>query len=117
VATGDDVIAVLEQARQKLVAAKSQGLRAASIFGRAHSSVGHVVGRSGAGSPLLSDMKSKEKGLVEQVMTIDALIGRIDKAIAQAKSATTTAGAGGPSGARRDPGSVTRGSTGPGVPG
>lgn len=89
-ASADEVIAALQQARQKLTEAKSRGLQAASIFGKAHSTVGHVLGRAGAGSPLLAEMRLKEKALVEEVMRLDGLVTRVDAAIAQARSASTS---------------------------
>lgn len=94
-ATADEVIAALQQARQKLTEAKSRGLQGASIFGKAHSSVGHVLGRAGAGSPLLAEMRLKEKAMVEEVMKFDVLIARVDAAIAQARTASTSRTTGG----------------------
>jgi hypothetical protein len=85
--SADDVIATLEQAKQKLRAAKRKGLQGASVLSKSQASVGHALGRSGVGSPLLAEMRAKEKAVVEQVMRIDLLIDRVDQAIAQTRSA------------------------------
>jgi len=85
--TADEVIAALEQAKAKLADAKSKGLQGVTMYGKASHSVGHVLGRAGAGSPLLAQLRAKEKEMVQSIMAIDALSARIDKAIGQAKAA------------------------------
>jgi Family of unknown function (DUF6244) len=83
--SADDVIANLEAAKQKLIKAKADGLNVAAMIGRAKGSVSHALGRSGARSPLISQIDAKQKVLVAKVMAIDALTDRIDVAIQQAR--------------------------------
>jgi hypothetical protein len=89
-ATADEVVTALEQAKQKLADAKSKGLQGASMLGKVQTSVSHTLGRSGAASPLLSQLRAKEKAIVEQVMRLDELSARLDRAIAEARSAPVT---------------------------
>lgn len=101
--SADDVIVRLREAKEKLVAAKSRGLHAASIVARAKDSVGHALGRAGIGSSLLAQMATKEKTVVAQIMGIDALIKSVDVAIQQTRnvgqpgaSGNTVGASGGP---------------------
>lgn len=91
--SADDVIANLEAAKQKLSKAKTDGLNVAAMLGRARGSVGHALGRSGASSPLISQIDAKQKALHAKVMAIDALTTRIDVAIQQARAVGDAASA------------------------
>jgi len=90
----DGIIAGLEQAKLKLVDARSKGLRACEMLGRATQTVGHTLGRAGSGSPLLAQMRGKEKSILAQVMALNALIARVDAAIAETRGAAGGGGGG-----------------------
>jgi hypothetical protein len=92
-ASADDVIATLQAAKRKLTEGKNKGLQGATLLGHARNSVSHALGRAGVGSPLLAEIAAKERALVEQLMRTDALVQRVDQAIAQARNAAGGGGA------------------------
>jgi hypothetical protein len=94
-ASADDVIAALEQAKRKLLDGKTVAYRAASLLGKTTRAVGHTLGRTGVGSPLLSSLDAQEKALVKEIAQTDTVIKSIDEAIAQVRHATGKGGAAG----------------------
>ena len=94
-ASADDVIAALEQAKRKLLDSKTIGYRAATKLGSVRRVIGHTLGRAGQGSLLLARMDAEEKALVKQIVQTDAVIKSIDEAIAQVRRAAGLGGAAG----------------------
>jgi len=84
--SADEIIASLQQAKGKLAKAKGDGLKAVSIVAQARDSVTHALGRASVNSRLVAEMTAKQKALLAKVMSIDALVTRIDTAIQQAQS-------------------------------
>lgn len=83
--SADDVVSGLQQAKEHLKKAKSDGLQVASIMATARDSVGDTLGRAGLGSPLVAEMHARQQAMLAKVMAIDAFLTRIDAAIARAR--------------------------------
>jgi hypothetical protein len=81
----EDVITSLEQAKQKLTAAKRNGLAAVQTIGKARELVGAALGRGARQSPLIVRMAAKERNALAQVRRIDDLIARVEASIARAR--------------------------------
>ncbi|HEY3015382.1 MAG TPA: hypothetical protein VGJ41_09760, partial [Nocardioides sp.] len=90
----ETIIATLEAAKAKLAAAQRHTFQGLTRLGAIRDQLQAALGRAGQGNPAIAVLRASEEDIKRQGVHINTLTQRIDKAIAEVRTAASS-GAGG----------------------
>jgi hypothetical protein len=91
----EQIIATLEAAKAKLAAAQRHTFQGLTRLSTIRDQLQAALGRAGQGNPAIAVLRASEEDIKRQGAHINTLTKRIDKAIAEVRTAASGGGSGG----------------------
>jgi hypothetical protein len=92
----EQIIATLEQAKAKLATAQRHTFQGLTKLSTIRDQLQAALGRAGQGNPAVAMLRTAEEDIKRQGVHVNTLTQRIDKAIAEVRSAASGQGGAGP---------------------